>query len=80
MNATPAPIRKVRAQPIEAAALPDALLDKRTVRAVTGLSVATIYRKMAAGQFPAAVRLGARCTRWHSSAVSAWVAGNRAGQ
>jgi len=78
MKADPAPTRKVRIQPIEAAALPGALLDKRTVGAVTGLSVATIYRKMAAGQFPAAVRFGARCTRWQSSKVAAWVAGNPA--
>ena len=61
-------------QPIEAAALPDALLKVRTVSAVTGLSASSIYRKIAAGKFPEPVRLGARCTRWKSCSVTAWLA------
>lgn len=74
----PAPIaRKPRGtipQPIEAAALPDALLKVQTVAAVTALSASTIFRKTAAGEFPAPIRLGARCTRWRSGDVRAWLA------
>lgn len=60
-------------QPLEAASLPSALLHIKTVEAVTGLSAATIYRKLAQRKFPAPIRLGQRCTRWLSSAVAAWV-------
>ena len=68
-------------QPLEAASLPDALLKIQTVAAVTGLSASTIFRKVAADppQFPAPVRLGKRCTRWHSSSVRGWLAAQVAG-
>ena len=61
-------------QPIEAASLPDALLKVQTVCAVVGLSSPTIYRKVATGDFPEPVRLGARCTRWKSGDVQVWLA------
>lgn len=61
-------------QPIAAASQPGALLRVETVEAVTGLSSTTIYRKVQRGEFPEPVRLGARCTRWKSDAVAAWVA------
>ncbi|MDP2005528.1 MAG: AlpA family phage regulatory protein [Rubrivivax sp.] len=61
-------------QPIEAASLPDALLKVQTVCAVVGLSSPTIYRKVATGDFPEPVRLGARCTRWKSGDVQSWLA------
>lgn len=60
-------------QPIEAAALPGALLTARTVSAVLGLSVATIYRLAAAGDLKP-VRMGPRCTRWRSADVQAFMA------
>ena len=61
-------------QPIEAASLPDSLLKIQTVSTVTGLSASSIFRKLAAGEFPLPVRLGARCTRWKSASVRAWMA------
>ena len=67
-------MRCINAQPIEAAAQPDALLTMRTINAITGLSPATIYRRMAAHDFPEALRLSARCTRWRSADVRSWLA------
>ena len=66
-------------QPIHAASLPDALLRLQTVSAVAGLSAATIYRKVASGEFPQPVRLGLRCTRWKSGCVQSWLAAQTAG-
>lgn len=60
-------------QPIEAGTLPDALLRLATVEVMAGLSGPTIYRKLAAGEFPEPVRLGARCTRWKAADVRAWI-------
>jgi prophage regulatory protein len=73
---TPAPSTgqgKELRQASEAQQLPDALLRIQTVAQATGLSSATLYRKLAAGQFPVPVRLGQRCTRWKASAVRAWI-------
>jgi len=65
---------KVRhAQPIEAATHPNALLRNTVVQALTGQSRSTIYAKVAAGTFPAPVKLGARCTRWRAADVTAWL-------
>lgn len=51
----------------------DRLLRLREVMAITGLGSSTIYRYIAAGTFPAPVKIG-RCTaRWRESAVSAWI-------
>lgn len=44
------------------------------VRKRTGLSRATIYRLIAAGQFPRQVKLSLRASGWADSAVSAWIA------
>ena len=66
--------RKSTVQPIEALNLPDALLKVQTVGAVAGLSTSSIFRKVAAGEFPEPIRLGKRCTRWKSGAVRAWLA------
>lgn len=66
--------RKGTPQPLEAAALPDALLKVQTVAAVTALSPSSIFRKTAAREFPEPVRLGARCTRWRAADVRAWLA------
>ena len=60
-------------QPLAAAALPDALLTAKTVKAVTGLSIATLYRKEAAGELMP-VRMGKRCTRWRACDVRAFMA------
>ncbi|MEY4749708.1 MAG: hypothetical protein RIQ60_1922 [Pseudomonadota bacterium] len=49
-------------QPIEVAALPDALLTIRTASATAGLSEATLYRMARAGRLKM-IRIGKRCTR-----------------
>lgn len=63
-----------RTQPFEVMAVDGALLKVSTVGAVTGLSSSSIYRKLAAGEFPEPVRIGARCTRWRSADVRKWLA------
>lgn len=75
----PFPTQPERRQPIEAAALPDALLRMANVEAQTGLSRPTIYRKIAAGEFPQPVRLGRRCSRWSAAAVREWIQAQAAG-
>lgn len=62
------------AQPLDAAQVPTALLKLATVTAVTGMSGATVYRKVKAGLFPQPVRQGTRCTRWRAAEVAAWAA------
>ena len=60
-------------QTVQALHIPEALLKTQTVTAVTGLSESTIYRKVAAGEFPAPVKDGPRCTRWVAGKVSNWL-------
>lgn len=60
-------------QPLHAVQLADALLRIKTVADATGLSSASIYRKLKIGQFPAPIRMGARCTRWKAADVRAWI-------
>ncbi|SFK43934.1 transcriptional regulator, AlpA family [Sphingomonas sp. NFR04] len=46
----------------------------REVEARTGLSGKTIYRKMARGEFPKSVRLGANAVGWRESDLREWMA------
>ena len=59
-------------QPLHVLQLQDALLKMQTVTQATGLSSATIYRKVAAGEL-AIVRMGKRCTRFRASDVRAFI-------
>lgn len=68
-----ASVRGQEMQPLHALQLADALLRLKTVTQATGLSSATVYRKLAAGDFPEPVRLGARCTRWKAADLRAWI-------
>lgn len=52
---------------------PDRILRLRTVLDLTGLSRATLYRKVKEGSFPAQVQIAARCVGWHESAISEWL-------
>lgn len=52
----------------------DSLLRMRDVRRRTGLSVATVYRREAAGTFPKKVRLGPKSVAWYESDIDAFVA------
>jgi prophage regulatory protein len=67
--------KRAPAQPIEAASVPGAMLRIATVTAITGLSKRTIYRMMAAGEFPKSVHLSPRCTAWRQGDVAEWLTG-----
>jgi prophage regulatory protein len=51
----------------------DRILRLNAVLDRTGLSRATLYRKIQGGTFPKQVRIAARCTGWHESAVNEWM-------
>lgn len=53
---------------------PESLMRMIEVSRRTGLSRATIYRLIAAGDFPRQVKLSQRASAWSSRAVSAWIA------
>lgn len=61
-------------QSTTAPAQPDAILRLPGVCARTGLSAATVYRRIAAGHFPRAVSLGGKAVGWRESAINAWIA------
>lgn len=43
------------------------------VRARTGLSRSEIYRRIAAGDFPKPIKLGARASAWVEREVTTWI-------
>jgi prophage regulatory protein len=51
----------------------DSLLRVKAVRARTGLSVATIYRRETDGSFPRKERIGQRCVAWYESDIDDFV-------
>lgn len=53
--------------------VPDRILRLNTVLDRTGLSRATLYRKIQDGTFPGQVRIAARCAGWRESAVNEWM-------
>lgn len=62
-------------QPIEATAVPGAMLTMKTAASVCGLSTATLYRLASSDpKFPRLIKLGQRCTRIKASELAAWVA------
>jgi excisionase family DNA binding protein len=71
-SATP-PAKRPNLQPLQAAELPNALLNLPTTAAITGLSVPTLYRLEQSGQLRM-TRLGKRCTRVHSEDLRAFMA------
>lgn len=52
----------------------DSLVRLPEVRRRTGLSTATIYRKMEKGEFPAKIVLSKNIVAWYESDLNAWVA------
>lgn len=40
---------------------------------ITGLSRATVYRRIADGRFPPPVHLGGRACGWRAAALQAWI-------
>ena len=74
MQPTQTQARHSRAtQTIQALHIPEALLKIQTVVAVTGLSESSIRRAVAAGTFPAPVKMGSRCTRWVAQSITNWL-------
>ena len=53
---------------------PDRIIRLKTVLARTGLSRATIYRKIKGRTFPAQVKITVSGSGWHESEVDRWVA------
>ena len=51
---------------------PDRFLRLDSVLDRTGLSRATLYRKIQAGTFPKQVRISERCCAWRESKVTEW--------
>ncbi len=47
------------------------------VRKRVGLSKSQIYALIARGEFPKQLRLSARASGWHESAITAWVASRK---
>ncbi|MDI4632423.1 helix-turn-helix domain-containing protein [Pelomonas sp. V22] len=59
-------------QPLHAAQISDALLNLRTVQALSGLGKTSIYERIKAGELKP-VKLGARATRFRAGEVQAWL-------
>lgn len=76
-----APIRCRRpittTQPLEALQQPGALLKIDTVLAITGLSTATLYRRIADGTFPRPLKIGRVMSRWSADDVRHWASNLR---
>ena len=53
---------------------PDRIIRFNTVRARTGLSRSTIYRKIAEGTFPAQLKISTNGAGWKESDIDRWVA------
>ena len=51
----------------------DRILRIRSVLDRTGLSRATLYRKIQQGTFPRQIAISTRCAGWRESAVQAWM-------
>jgi prophage regulatory protein len=55
--------------------MPNTILRLPAVKTRTGLSRSTIYLRVAAGNFPKPISLGARAVGWVDAEVDAWLAG-----
>jgi prophage regulatory protein len=51
----------------------DPLLREAEVEIITGLSKTTRWRKVKAGEFPAPVKISARCRGWRKSDIALWL-------
>jgi prophage regulatory protein len=50
------------------------ILRRKQVQAATGLSRSTIYQRIKAGTFPAAIQLGPRAVGWRAGDIDAFLA------
>ena len=53
---------------------PDRIIRFNTIRARTGLSRSTIYRKIAEGTFPAQLKISTNGAGWRESDINRWIA------
>ena len=51
----------------------DRIIRKPELLEITGVSIASIYRWVGEGRFPAPVRLGPNSSGWRESEVEAWL-------
>ena len=51
----------------------DRRIRRSEVEKLTGLSTASIYRKMRDGSFPRPLKVGVRAVRWSLSEIQAWL-------
>ena len=51
----------------------DCIIRLPEVKRRTGLTRATLYRKIASGTFPKQIPLSVNCVGWYESDVNAWV-------
>ena len=51
----------------------DRLLRRPEVQELTGLARATIYQRMALGDFPRPVKVGVRAVAWPLSVIEKWI-------
>ncbi|MGK6317943.1 helix-turn-helix transcriptional regulator [Sphingomonas sp. DT-204] len=56
---------------------PERIIRLKTVLDRTGLSRATLYRKIGEGTFPRQVRISIHGAGWYESAVNRWIADPR---
>ncbi|MGC6399502.1 helix-turn-helix transcriptional regulator [Sphingomonas sp. FW199] len=52
---------------------PDRILRLPKVLERTGLSRATLYRKIRRGTFPKQIKIAERCSGWRESAINEWL-------
>jgi prophage regulatory protein len=50
----------------------DPILRMPATKKATGLSRSTLYRMIAAGEFPEAAKIGAQAVGWPLSVINAW--------
>lgn len=55
------------------AAMQSRLIRIKEVQSMTGKSRSSIYADMAAGVFPASVKIGAKSVAWAEAAISKWI-------
>lgn len=67
-------LRRAYQATMPAAPVAESIIRMPEVCARTGLSRATIYARIAAGQFPHPVQLGPRAVGWRASLIDSWLA------
>lgn len=58
--------------------MPERVIRRPEVEARTGLSRSTLYAMIAAGAFPAPIKLGLRAVGWSEAEISDWVDARKA--